>query len=48
MRDIAYRDLIHIFQKLDIDPECPAVAHESLSAIGWIHGGAEAMVGSVE
>lgn len=47
MREITYRDLIQTFQMLAIDSESPVIAHASLSAFGWIRGGAETIVGAL-
>jgi len=44
---LTYHDLVKTFQSLEIDPASPIIAHASLRAFGWVHGGPQAMVGAL-
>ncbi len=44
---LSYRDFIHAFRELEIDPKNPVIAHASLSAFGRVSGGAQTLVGAL-
>ncbi len=44
---LSYRDFIHTFQALGLQPSQPVMVHMSLSAFGEVRGGAETVLGAL-
>jgi aminoglycoside 3-N-acetyltransferase len=44
---VAYRDLVNELRDLGLDGSHPIIAHSSLSAFGYVQGGAETLVGAM-
>jgi len=44
---VKYRDLVNALRELGLDGSQPAIAHASLSAFGYVQGGADTIVGAL-
>jgi aminoglycoside N3'-acetyltransferase len=45
---ISYRDLVKVFQQVELDAHSRVIAHVSLQALGGVQGGAETVVGALQ
>lgn len=46
-KGITYRDLVRALRELSLEKNRPVLVHSSLSSLGWVHGGAEIVVGAM-
>ncbi len=44
---VTFREFVNAFRELKLDPSQPVIVHASLSAVGEIRGGAEAVLGAL-
>ena len=44
---ISFREFVHAFREIGLNPDQPVIVHASLSAVGEIRGGAETVLGAL-